>query len=125
MTASNERIQKYLYDILNAISDVEEFTKAIITLSEYSQNKMAKMATERELITIGEAINRILVLNPDIEISSARRIVQFRNKITHEYDAVDDSQVWVIVRRYIPVLKVEITNLISAPKPSGSSTDCV
>ncbi len=112
MTERNERIQKYLYDILNAILDIEEFTKTIITLSEYSQNKMAKMATEQELITIGEAINRILILNPAIEISSARRIVQFRNKITHEYDAVDDSQVWVVIRRYIPVLKVEINNLI-------------
>jgi uncharacterized protein with HEPN domain len=112
MIERNERIQKYLQDILNAILDVEEFTKELISLSDYSRNKMAKMATERELITIGEAINRILVLNPDIKISSARRIVQFRNKITHEYDAVDDSQVWVIIRRYIPVLKIEISDLV-------------
>ena len=96
-----------MYDILN-----DEFTTETSTLTLYSKNKMVKMATERDLITIGGAINRILIVNFNTEVSFARRIVQFRNKITDEYDAADDSQSWVIIRKYIPTLKNETTNLL-------------
>ena len=111
---SLDRVLKYLYDVQNAITDIEEFTLNIPSLNIYEQNKLVRMATERSLITIGEAINRILAVEPNIAISSSRRIVQFRNRITHEYDAVDDTQVWVILTRYLPALKEEISQLIAS-----------
>lgn len=52
---------------------------------------MVKRAVERELEIIGEAINRILYIEPDIGISEARRIVDLRNWVIHGYDKVDDE----------------------------------
>ena len=38
---------------------------------------------------------------------SARRIVDFRNQLTHEYAVVDDSIVWAIIEPDVPVLRRE------------------
>lgn len=75
---------------------------------------MLRNAIERKLITIGEAMNRILTLNPEITINHSRRIVQFRNKITHEYDAIQDENVWAIIINHLPNLKIEVLHLINS-----------
>ena len=109
----NEKEKKYLFDIRNAIQEIENFLGTERNFKVYTANSMLKSAVERQLTIIGEAINRILAKNPEIAISSARNIVQFRNKITHEYDAVDDVMVWAIIVNHLPTLKIEITKLIS------------
>jgi uncharacterized protein with HEPN domain len=64
---------------------------------EYQQNKLVRHAIERNLITIGEAINRILTKEPTITITHARAIVNLRNQITHGYDEVSDERIWAIL----------------------------
>ena len=68
--------------------------------------------SRRELEIIGEAINRILKINPDIEISEARRIVDLRNWVIHGYDKMDDVIIWGIISRDIPKLKEQIEKLL-------------
>ena len=46
---------------------------------------------ERELEIIGEATNRILKINPEVDISNSRRIVDLRNWVIHAYDNVDNA----------------------------------
>jgi uncharacterized protein with HEPN domain len=108
-----KKIQKYLFDILIAINDIDEFLGKKEDFNKYKSDKILKNAVERKLITIGEAMNRILALDPEISIDHSRRIVQFRNKITHEYDSIDDENVWAIIINHLPKLKVEIEGLIS------------
>ena len=45
-------------------------------------------------------------------ITHARRIVDFRNQLTHEYPAVDDALVWAIVQNDVPVLRRECAALL-------------
>ena len=45
-------------------------------------------------------------------ITRARRIVDFRNQLTHEYPTVDDALVWAIVETDVPVLRRESADLI-------------
>ena len=73
---------------------------------------MLKRAIERNLEIIGEATNRILARNPDIEITNARKIVNLRNFIIHSYDSVSDENIWAIVINNLPELKKEIDILI-------------
>ena len=73
---------------------------------------MLKRAIERNLEIIGEATNRILARNPDIEITNARKIVNLRNFIIHSYDSVSDENIWAIVINNLPELKKEIDLLI-------------
>jgi uncharacterized protein with HEPN domain len=75
---------------------------------------MLKRAVEREMEIIGEAIGRILKIDPEITITSSRKIIDLRNKVIHAYDAVDDTIIWGIIIRHLPVLKTEVEKLLKS-----------
>lgn len=57
-------------------------------------------------------MNRILKINPEIEISSARKIVNTRNLVIHSYDSLDKEILWGIVIKHLPILKKEILHML-------------
>ncbi len=73
-----------------------------------------RRGVERELEIIGEAMNRILQLDNEIEISHARKIVNFRNWVIHGYDKVDDVIVWGIISKHLPELKIQVKKLLES-----------
>lgn len=103
-----ERSLKYLYDILQAIELIEDFTKAISNYSDYLNDLKTQSAVERQLSIIGEAVNKFDAVNPDITLKNARKIVGFRNRLIHAYDSVDPSIIWAITQKHLPDLKEEI-----------------
>ena len=111
----DERVEKWLYDALQAIDEIESFhASAPKDLGLYKQNILLKRATERELEIIGEAINRIKKYAPDTltSISESDNIVGMRNQVIHAYDSISDEIVWAVVIRHIPKLKTEIQSLL-------------
>jgi len=80
--------------------------------NEYKSNKLLRRGIERELEIIGEATNRILKIDPNIEIDDARRIVNLRNMVIHGYDLIDDVVIWGIISKDIPNLKVQVEKLL-------------
>lgn len=87
----NEKILKSLYDIKNAIYEIDSYFKnRDKQFSEYLKDVILKRAIERDLEIIGEAMTRILKENPDFVIEHGRRIVGLRNQIIHGYDSVSD-----------------------------------
>ena len=106
------KIEKYLYDIKESIDSIEEYLGYKQNFFEYQKNKLVRRGIERELEIIGEAINRILKLDSDIEISEARRIVDLRNWVIHGYDKVDDVIIWGIISRDIPNVKKQVGRLL-------------
>lgn len=74
---------KLLLDILNCIKSIDQYTGAKKMFIEYEQNPLLQDAVELNLITIGEAMNNLLKLNPEIAISNARKVVDTRNRLTH------------------------------------------
>jgi len=105
-------IQKYLFDIFTSIESVEDYIGDNKVFSEYQNNKLLRRAVERELEIIGEAVSKILKLEPDIDIVNARRIVDTRNWVIHSYDKVDDVIIWGIVINHLPKLKDEVSELL-------------
>ena len=102
----DERIQKWLYDIKDAIEEIESyFTDFPKDFSLYTTNIILRRAVERDLEIIGEAINRILKQDVDFPIDNAKRIVGLRNQIIHAYDSISDENIWAILTKYIPTLK--------------------
>ena len=107
-----ETALKYLSDILQAIELIEDFTKSISTYDEFLNDLKTRSAVERQLSIIGEAVNKYdshLPVNP---LSNARKIVGFRNRLIHAYDAVDASMIWAIIKNYILPLKEEVKLLL-------------
>ncbi len=91
-------IKTWLYDILNAINEIDSFftdTPKIFTI--YQQDTKTRRAVERNIEIIGEAMGRILNHNNTAELSNARKIVDTRNRIIHGYDSVSDDIIWGII----------------------------
>ena len=107
-----DELKKYLFDINESIEHILLFTKDTKSLNDYTSNIFVKRAVERELEIIGEAMKEALILQPELTVTNARKIVNARNKIIHGYDVVDDAVIWSIVLRHIPILKIEIENLL-------------
>ncbi len=81
--------------------------------SEFKYDIKTRKAIERNIEIIGEALNRILNINPNIGITNARKIVDTRNRIIHCYDSVSEEIIWAIVIKDIPFLKYEILKILS------------
>ena len=106
-------IKAWLYDILNAINEIESFFGDTPKEFELYQNDLrTKRAIERNIEIIGEAMSRILKKNNSFEISNSRKLVDVRNRIIHGYDSVSDEVIWGIVIRHLPVLQDEVEKLI-------------
>ncbi|WP_423147695.1 DUF86 domain-containing protein [Rubrolithibacter danxiaensis] len=106
-------IKAWLYDILNAIDEIESFFIDIPKEFEYCQRDLrTKRAIERNIEIIGEAINRILKQDQAVEISNSRKIVDIRNRIIHGYDSVSDEVIWGVAVRHLPLLQEEVEKLL-------------
>ena len=106
------KIQKYLLDILTSIDSIYDYLGGQRNFDAYIANKQLRRSIERELEIIGEAVSKILQLNPNISISSSRKIVSLRNRVIHAYDSVDNETVWGIVINHLPKLKDDIDKLL-------------
>ncbi|NDP21426.1 MAG: DUF86 domain-containing protein [Paludibacter sp.] len=71
-----------------------------------------RKAIERNIEIIGEAMDRLLKNEQEIEITDSRKIVDTRNRIIHCYDSVSEDVIWLIVNRYLPVLDREVKELL-------------
>jgi len=109
----NHKVRQYLSDILDCTNSIEDYVGRKKNYNEYVKNKLLRRAVEREIEIIGEAMNRILKINPDINIESSKKIVSTRNWVIHGYDFVDDVIIWSIITKHAPKLKTEVENLLN------------
>ena len=80
----------YLADIVGACEAIARFLDGV-EYAAYRGAELTRSAVERQLILIGEAVHALLRLEPSLadRISHARRIVDFRNQLAHDYAAVN------------------------------------
>ena len=91
--------------MLDAIQEIEAFTKDIDGLNAFVADRRTKWAVERGLAIIGEAVNHLRRLGVEGLPPDADRIVAMRNRLIHSYDNVDDKIVWRVIRVHLPELK--------------------
>ncbi len=92
-----KEVQAWREDIKQTIDEIEEFLPERRVFFEFKRDLKTRKAIERNIEIIGEAVNRILNVNPEIQIANARKIVDTRNRIIHGYDTVSENIIWVIV----------------------------
>lgn len=103
---------KLLEDIIEAIHTVEIFIGEPKLFSNFQKNLMLQHAVERNIEIMGEAMSKILKIDPDINITNARKVVVARNFIIHNYRAVEETEIWSIVIKHLPILKQEVEVLL-------------
>lgn len=78
------KVNKTLEDIRTAILEIDSFFETRpMRFDVYMSDICLRRAIERNITIIGEAMNRLLKFAPDIEITSARKIVDTRNYVIH------------------------------------------
>jgi uncharacterized protein with HEPN domain len=76
--------RKLLEDMQRQAVFIQEFA-ADKTLAEYQANDMLRLAIERQFEIIGESLSRLLKFDAALaaQITNYRKIIDFRNAITH------------------------------------------
>lgn len=109
----DEYIAIYIYDVKRAIDEVESyFVDYPMRYDIFVKDFLRRSAVERKAEIMGEAINRILKIQPDFPLPNARAIIDTRNRIIHGYDSVKPEFLWGLVIRHIPILKLDIERII-------------
>ena len=111
-------VRAYLADIVESCDAIQAAVVGL-DLRSYQANRLVRSSVEREFIIVGEAIATLSRKSPATvaAIARARRIVDFRNRLTHEYSTVDDEFVWAIVEHDVPVLRAECQALLDRSDP--------
>ena len=103
----------YLSDVLSATQAIAEFTQSR-SFDEYQLDLLLRSAVERQFEIIGEALNQLSRLEPDLarRIPELPQVVAFRNILIHGYAVVDDATVWRAIHHDLPRLRERATRLL-------------
>ena len=112
--------RKLLQDILDRATSIERCV-AGKDLAAYQVDEVLRFAVERQFEIIGEAVSRLLKVDAALaaRLTDYRKIIDFRNAITHGYDFVDDALVWDAVTAKLPILEREVQALLSKQNSSA------
>lgn len=105
-------IKVWLKDIELSIQEIYEFLPASRDFILFQRDIKTRKAVERNIEIIGEAMKRIIVIDPEIIVSDSRKIIDTRNRIIHGYDSISADVIWLIVTRYLPILEREVKDLL-------------
>ena len=102
----------YIYDILEAINEVEEFTQGM-NFEGFAGDKKTVNAVIRSLEVIGEAAKKIPanVRKKYLKVPW-KRMAGMRDKLIHEYHGIDLEIVWVVVKEELPPVSAEMEEVL-------------
>ena len=110
----DRKIRKHLADILASIIEIESFmAERPKEYATFCNDTLFRRGVERNMEIMGEAMNNVLKIDPNIAITSSRKIVDTRNFIIHAYDSLKPDILWGIVINHIPLLKREVETLLA------------
>ncbi|MBD0268779.1 MAG: DUF86 domain-containing protein [Cyanobacteria bacterium Co-bin8] len=111
---ANNRDAGSLWDMVNAIHRIQEFTKNL-TYEAYLDSILVQSAVERQLEILGEAARRL-----SDEFRQAhqeidwRRIIGLRNILIHRYDEIRQQTIWTTVVSELESLLTQLETLLSS-----------
>lgn len=99
-------VRVYLQDMQLHTSELADLI-AGTSKEEFLGSRVLRLAVERVYITLCTIIRRMEGVSSEVEqrIDSVAKIVGFRNLLVHEYDKIDDEEVWKITQQSLPKLR--------------------
>lgn len=108
---SERNYSDYVWDILNSIDEIEEFTVGM-SFEGFVKDKKTVNAVIRSLEVLGEAAKKIpsdmRERYPQIPWT---RMAGMRDKLIHEYFGVDLEIVWTVIKEELPPLRPKIKQM--------------
>lgn len=107
---------KLLWDAQQAAERIVRFT-AGRTYADYGADEFLRSAVERQFEIVGEALNRMARIDPDIAtaIPELPRIIAFRNILIHGYASVDNRIVWGVMETSLRPLLTTLDRMLAQP----------
>ena len=118
----NKDIKIFLEDIERSVREIFEFLPEKRNFIEFQKDLKTRKAIERNIEIIGEAMNRILKIDPQFPIDESRKIVDTRNRIIHGYDSVSEDVLWLIIVNYLPNLEKQVAAMLRVWKSAIRKT---
>jgi uncharacterized protein with HEPN domain len=108
----------YLWDVQEAAEAIRQFTHGL-DAAGYAANPLVRAAVERQFEIIGEALNRLSKVDPDLarRVPHLPEIVSFRNVLIHGYAIIDHMRVWDIAENRLPALHKAVSALLTELGP--------
>ena len=107
----SENDLSFLIDIIDCIKDINDFTSSI-EYFQFEQEKMRKLAVERQLEVIGQAANKISIKTQDsLKNIPWKNIIGLRNKLAHDYGEILAERIWKISKTSVQELFEELKNI--------------
>jgi len=121
----SENDLSFLIDIVECIMDINEFTKDI-QFHEFENNKMRKLAVERQLEVIGQAANKISKYTQNVlDNIPWRNIIGLRNKLAHDYGEILAERIWAISKNSMQELLKELEKIAELKEYVRKKRSCV
>jgi len=107
----------YLRDMLNAAKLAQDFV-AGIDWATFELDLMRQAAVTRQFEIIGEAARRISSeTQASLPTIPWLKIIGMRNRLIHEYDALDLEVIWDTIHLALPSLIENLENILSSEEP--------
>ena len=105
-------LRDFLEDILEAINLIENITDGL-DFVDFFEHKEIFWAVVKLVEIIGEAVKNIPgKIREDYPQIPWRNIAGMRDKLVHEYWAIDEQMIWQVIVKELPYLKSTIMNLV-------------
>ncbi|MGA3061391.1 MAG: DUF86 domain-containing protein [Candidatus Bathyarchaeia archaeon] len=109
-----KQLKVYFLDILDAIDEIEEFTKNL-TFDEFTKNKMAIRAVTMDFAIIGEATKQIPEeTKREYPKIPWKQMAGIRDKIIHGYAYIKLTVLWDAVNLDLPAVKPLVKELLES-----------
>jgi uncharacterized protein with HEPN domain len=103
----------FLWDVRESALAIQSFV-AELNSNTYASNSMAQAACERKFEIIGEALNQLSKVDPNLaaKIPDISQIIAFRNQLIHGYAKIKASTVWTVIEGSLPLLLNSVNELL-------------
>ena len=108
----NKNIEKYLYDILESISAIRQFSVGMKDYSDLVKKHLERSAIERKFEIIGEALRKAENIDRKIAIRNIKEIKDTRNIIVHDYDGINYRIIWNVIKIHLNDLEEDVRMLL-------------
>jgi uncharacterized protein with HEPN domain len=108
-------IEMFIVDIYIAILKIEDTTSNFENVQDLLYNYNSWDSVIREFEIIGEASKYLL--KDELFAKEYQVLVDFRNKITHEYFGIDQDIVWLVIHNNLDEIKSMVIQLINHIEP--------
>lgn len=118
----------YILTVLEAIEKIQLYVNGYKNATDFfdANNQMTFNAVCHLLLAVGEESKKIEeALKEEMGLINWEEIARMRNRIAHDYRAIDKEVVFEVVQKDLPVLKQVLLMMIKFVEPDSSKLNGV